>query len=124
MILFHKIKYCTFILSNGDVVAINEHSARYAGHVTAGEVYIDGTGIGDISSQIIKERKFLSEDGMFSLIITIDTKNKTIPIEPQVVSRGFIYMKDSEELTKFFVEQAKGYLYEDKNFKTYNRICI
>ena len=103
----------TFILSNGDVVAINEHSARYAGHVTAGEVYIDGTGIGDISSQIIKERKFLSEYGMFSLIITIDTKNKTIPIEPQVVSRGFIYMKDSEELTKFFVEQAKGYLYEE-----------
>ncbi len=100
----------TFIIENGDVIAINDHSARFAGHVTAGDVYIDGSGIGDISSSIIKERKALSEDGMFSLIITIDSKNKTLPIEPQVVSRGFIYMKDSEELTKYFVDAAKTYL--------------
>ena len=102
----------TFILENGDVVAINEHSARIAGHVQAGDVYIDGIGVGDISSSILKERKLLSEDGMFALVITIDTNNKTLPIEPQVVSRGFIYMKDSEELTKFFVETAKTYLNE------------
>lgn len=103
----------TFILENGDVLAINDHSARNAGHLPAGEVYIDGEGIGDISSAIIKERKSLSQDGMFSLIITIDTKKKTIPIEPQVVSRGFIYMKDSEELTKGFVEEAKKYLLDE-----------
>ena len=100
----------TFILENGDVVAINEHNARMAGHIHAGEIYIDGTGVGDISSSIIRERKALSDDGMFALVITIDSKNKTIPIDPQVVSRGFIYMKDSEELTKGFVEDAKSYL--------------
>lgn len=105
----------TFILENGDVVAINDHSARIAGHVQAGDVYIDGSGVGDISSQIIKERKALSEDGMFSLIITIDTKNKTLPIEPQVVSRGFIYMKDSEELTKSFIDYAKEYIIKTMN---------
>lgn len=84
--------------------------ARLAGHVPSGEVYIDGTGIGDISSSIIKERKYLSEDGMFSLVITIDPENKTIPLEPQVVSRGFIYMKDSEQLTKSIVDEAKKFL--------------
>lgn len=111
----------TFILENGDVVAINEHSARKAGHVQAGDIYIDGIGVGDISSSILKERKLLSEDGMFALVITIDTNNKTLPIEPQVVSRGFIYMKDSEELTKFFVETAKVYLYEAmKDIKVVN----
>jgi len=103
----------TFVIENGDVVAINDHSARLAGHVTAGDVYIDGTGVGDISSAIIKERKSLSEDGMFALVITIDTKNKTLPIEPQVISRGFIYMKDSEELTKGFIEEAKALLQEE-----------
>ncbi|MBE6137474.1 MAG: ribonuclease J [Erysipelotrichaceae bacterium] len=102
----------TFVLENGDVVAINDHSARLAGHVTAGDVYIDGTGVGDISGTIIKERKTLSEDGMFALVITIDTKAKTLPIEPQVISRGFIYMKDSEELTKSFIEETKAYLKE------------
>ena len=100
----------TFILENGDMVAINDHSARMAGHLTAGDVYIDSSGLGDISSHTIRERKALSEDGMFALVITIDTKNKTLPIEPQVVSRGFIYMKDSEELTKYFVEETKTFI--------------
>ena len=103
----------TFILDNGDVLAINDHSARNAGHVTAGDVYIDGEGIGDISKDIIRERRMLSEDGMFSLVITIDTKKKIIPIEPQVVSRGFIYMKDSEALTKAFVEASKKFLLDE-----------
>ena len=103
----------TFILENGDVLAINDHSARNAGHVTAGDVYIDGEGIGDISKDIIRERRMLSEDGMFSLVITIDTKKKIIPIEPQVVSRGFIYMKDSEALTKAFVEASKKFLLDE-----------
>ncbi len=99
-----------FILENGDVVAFNENGARLAGHVPSGEIYIDGTGIGDISSNIIRERKYLSEDGMFALVVTVDVTNKEIPIEPQVVSRGFIYMKDSEELTKSIVADAKKFL--------------
>ena len=102
-----------FVLENGDVLAINDHSARIAGHVQAGEVYIDGSGIGDVSGTILKERKTLADDGMFSLIITIDTKKKTIPLDPQVVSRGFIFMKDSEELTKYFVDKAKEYLIKE-----------
>ena len=111
----------TFILENGDMVAINDRGARLAGHVTSGDVYIDSSGIGDISSHIIRERKALSEDGMFALVMTIDTKNKTLPIEPQVVSRGFIYMKDSEELTKYFVEIAKSFINEQMaNMKLVN----
>lgn len=110
-----------FILENGDVVTFNENGARFAGHVTSGEVYIDGTGVGDISSTIIKERKYLSEDGMFSLVITIDVTNKEVLLEPQVVSRGFIYMKDSEELTKSLVFEAKKFLNNElKKAKTLN----
>ena len=104
-----------FILENGDVVSIGENSAKMNGRVPAGEVYIDGTGVGDISSIVIKERKILSEDGMFAIIMTIDAKNKTIPIEPQVVSRGFIYMKDNEELTKSFVAHAKAFVQNEFN---------
>jgi len=99
-----------FIIENGEVVTFSEKGAKIAGKVHSGEVFIDGTGVGDISSSIIRERKYLSEDGMFSLVITVDVTNKKIPIEPQVVSRGFIYMKDSEELTKSIVEEAKNFL--------------
>ena len=112
----------TFILENGEVVAINEYSARIAGRVPSGETYIDGIGVGDISSSIIKERKNLSEDGLFALVITIDPKKRIIPLEPQVVSRGFIYMKDSEELTKNFIEDAKQFL--ETELKTSKQINL
>ncbi len=100
----------TFILENGEVVTFSKYGAKVTSHVHAGDIYIDGLGIGDISGTIIKERKSLSEDGLFSIICTIDVKNKTIPLEPQVVSRGFIYMKDSEELTKQFINMAKNHI--------------
>ena len=96
-----------FVLENGDVFCINERGARIAGHVHSGEVYIDGNQIGDVSGSIIRERKVLAEDGLFSIIVTINPEKKLLPIEPQVVSRGFIYMKDSEELTKHIVDMAK-----------------
>ncbi|MDE6407161.1 MAG: hypothetical protein K2K50_00975, partial [Anaeroplasmataceae bacterium] len=67
------------------------------------------------------ERKYLSEDGMFSLVITVDIFKKEIPIEPQVVSRGFIYMKDSEALTKSIVLEATKFLNaEMKKMKVLN----
>ena len=103
----------TFILTNGDVVKFTAEGAFRDGRVKSGDVYVAGTGIGDVSSTIIRERKILSDDGMFALIITIDPKNKIIPLEPQVVSRGFIYMKDSEALTKEFVEFSKKFITEE-----------
>lgn len=110
-----------FVLENGDVISFNENGARITGKVPSGEVYIDGTGVGDISSNIIRERKYLSEDGMFSLVITIDMTNKTLPIDPQVVSRGFIYMKDSEDLTRFILNEAKKFIIDEiKKMKIIN----
>ena len=102
-----------FIIENGEVIAFSENGVRNAGHIHSGEVFIDGTGVGDISSAILKERKYLSEDGMFSLVITIDVAKKQIPFEPQVVSRGFIYMKNSEELTKSIVVDAVTFLNQE-----------
>lgn len=115
----------TFILENGDVLKINAKEARLSGKVTSGITYIDGSGIGDISGAVIKERKILSDTGMFSVIITVDSKEKTIPIEPQVVSRGFIYMKGSEELTRDFLNFSKNYvLNEMKKQKLVNLITL
>ncbi len=100
-----------FILKNGDVMAISDKDhARFAGVVQAGNIYIDGSNIGDIDSSVMKERRRLSRDGMFALVITIDSKNKIVPLDIQVVSRGFLYMKKSEELTKDFVDYAKKYV--------------
>lgn len=100
----------TFVLENGDVLALTDKTARISGHVQAGDVYIDGTRIGDLDNAILKERRILSEDGLFSIILTMTSSTLEIIVEPQVVSRGFIYMKDSEELTKSFVDSAKSFV--------------
>ena len=100
----------TFIMSNGDILKLHRKNAFLEGKVKAGDVYIEGTRIGDFSSEIIRERKMLSNDGLFTIIFTIDMKNLTIPVEPQVVSRGFIYMKDSGELTKRLTDEAKKFM--------------
>ena len=111
----------TFVMSNGDILRINRNSAVVEGKVKSGEVYIEGTRIGDFSSEVIRERKILSNDGLFAIIFTINMKNKTIPVEPQVVSRGFIYMKDSGDLTKRLTNEAKNFLLNElKNMKMIN----
>ena len=107
------------IMDNGDVAAVNATEIRLAGRVQAGDIYIDGTGIGDIGSAIIKERKMLSEDGLLSIILTIDPVNRKLLTEPTVISRGFIYMKGNEAITNGIGQKAKEillYEFEKKLF--------
>ena len=95
------------ILDNGEVAALTKDTIRMAGKVASGEVYIDGTGIGDIGSAVIKERKVLSVEGLFSVVLSIDTEKKKMVNDPTVISRGFIYMRGNEELTGQLANEAK-----------------
>lgn len=111
----------TFVMKNGDVLSINRNEAHLDGEVKSGDVYIDGSRIGDFSSSIIYERKLLSNDGLFTIIFTLQAETKMLIGEPQVVSRGFIYMKDSEDLTRRLIEEAKQFVSKElKRMKTVN----
>lgn len=113
------------ILDNGDVAALTDKTIRLAGKVQADDVYIDGTGIGDIGSAVIRERKILSEEGMFGVILTIDSKERKLLTNPTIVSRGFIYMRGNEEITAKFAkiageavqEELKKQQYHENNIK-------
>jgi ribonuclease J len=112
------------VMDNGDVAAISKNALRLAGKVHSGEVYIDGTGIGDIGSVVIKERKLLSEEGLFSVIITLNSEKKKIIGDPTIISRGFIYMKGNEEITSSLALEAKKTCELELSKKLYHELNI
>lgn len=91
-----------FILANGDVLALTKNSCRLADHIdSAGPVYIDGRDVGDsVGNPEIRERRKLSEDGVVTAIAVVDLKDYQIVAGPDIVSRGFVYMHESQDLIK------------------------
>ncbi len=112
------------IMDNGDVAALTNETIRYAGKVASGEVYIDGTGIGDIGSAVIKERKLLSEEGLFSVILSIDSQKRKMINDPTIISRGFIYMRGNEELTGQLANEAKMVCEKELKAKMINELHL
>ena len=89
-----------FVLSDGDVLELDERSARVAGHVPADYVYVDGLGVGDIDHVILRDRHHLATDGMVVIIVAIEKKTGHLVGQPEVVSRGFVDIDESEELLR------------------------
>ena len=87
-----------FVSEIGKVLEIDRKGAKFAGTEIAGKVLIDGSGIGDIGSVVLRDRKHLSEDGLVVVVATIDMNDQLIVSGPDIVSRGFVYVKESEEL--------------------------
>jgi ribonuclease J len=87
-----------FIVENGEVVEILDGKARQAGKVAAGSTYVDGLGIGDIGNIVLRDRRSLSQDGILIVVITMSKAQGTILSGPDIISRGFVYVRESEGL--------------------------
>ncbi len=90
----------TFVLSNGDVILLKDGEARLGNRVHADDIYVDGNDITGLSTAVLRDRKILSEDGMVSIMISMDSHNGKLLSKPVIVSRGFVYMKDSYYLIR------------------------
>ncbi|MFI3202424.1 MAG: ribonuclease J, partial [Eubacteriales bacterium] len=87
-----------FLLKSGDVLELNESDAKVSGRVHVGRIYVDGLGVGDVGNIVLRDRQHLSEDGILIAVVGLDTANKTIVDGPEIVTRGFVYVRESDEL--------------------------
>lgn len=89
-----------FICKNGDVVELTKDGARLGKRVQAGDVYVDGSRIGNIGSVVIKDRQFMSREGILCVILNINTKTRELLIKPNITTRGFVLVNENTELIK------------------------
>jgi len=96
----------------GDVIEISDDGLRKVGSVNAGPIYVDGIGIGDVGSAVLRDRLQLSMDGTLTVVMAMDTAHKNILTGPEVLTRGFIYVKESEDLIRDIRQLTKGIIAE------------
>ena len=109
-----------FIVNKGDVLSLKDGEFYLGDHVEVGNTMIDGTGIGDIGNIVLRDRRILSEDGIFVVVATIDRKNKKIVTRPQITSRGFVFVKANRELMKQSADLVEKVIQEDLDQKEFD----
>ena len=95
-----------FILQAGDVLELDDKGARVAGHVQTGAILVDGLGVGDVGNIVLRDRQHLAEDGILIVVLTLAKGTNHLLAGPDIVSRGFVYVRESEGL----MEEAKEVL--------------
>ena len=87
-----------FILHSGDVLEISEEKAGVIGKVPVGAILVDGLGVGDVGNVVLRDRQRLAEDGIIIVVLALDSYNSQLVSGPDIVSRGFVYVRESDEL--------------------------
>ena len=87
-----------FILSSGNVLELDGQDAKVTGSVHTGAIFVDGLGVGDVGNIVLRDRQHLAEDGIMIVVLTLEKYSNQLLAGPDIVSRGFVYVRESEDL--------------------------
>ena len=87
-----------FVMKTGEVLEIDRNSAKVASYIPTGNILVDGLGVGDVGNIVLRDRKHLSEDGLMIVVVTISKEDGKVLAGPDIISRGFVYVRESEDL--------------------------
>ncbi|GAA0121540.1 MULTISPECIES: ribonuclease J [Clostridium] len=87
-----------YIGENGDVIELTRDSIKRSASVVSGQVFVDGLGVGDVGNIVLRDRKHLSQDGILTVVVTIEKESGAVIAGPDIISRGFVYVRESEDL--------------------------
>ena len=101
----------------GDIIEVTRSGIKKNGSVISGQVFVDGLGVGDVGNIVLRDRKHLSQDGILTVVVTLSKENKTIVAGPDIISRGFVYVRESESLMDEARDIVRNILFdcEEKN---------
>ena len=86
------------MLHSGDVLEVSEQEAKVVDKVHTGEILVDGLGVGDVGNIVLRDRQHLAEDGIMIVVVTLERHSNVVLAGPDIVSRGFVYVRESEDL--------------------------
>lgn len=107
-----------FVVENGQILEFNRQRGSVAGRVTAGRVLVDGLGVGDVGNIVLRDRRLLSQDGLVIIVVTMNKESGEVVAGPDIISRGFVYVRESEELIDEAKEKIRAVLRECEQDKT------
>lgn len=113
-----------FVMKMGEVLEVNKNEAKVTGNVPVGQIMVDGLGVGDVGNIVLRDRKHLSQDGLMVVVVSMDREMGTIVSGPDIISRGFVYVREAENL----MEEARTVVLdallkcEEKNITSWNYI--
>lgn len=96
-----------FVVENGQIITLDKKSCYVKGRIQAGRILVDGLGVGDVGNIVLRDRKQLSQDGILIMVVTLDKQTGKVLVGPDIVSRGFVYVRESEELMEEAKEKVK-----------------
>ena len=113
-----------FILASGHVLDMDENSAQVTGSVQTGAILVDGLGVGDVGNIVLRDRQHLAEDGIMIVVMTLERHSNVVLAGPDIVSRGFVYVRESEDLMEHAKEVVENALDSclDRNITDWGKI--